>query len=206
MSKRKSEPGMDSGAKKQQIVDPIPPLKPRRRFDYDGADDEERLITEQINGKLAILADQENYLTRKMPHTIKYDRQDYYISVECLLIHLPPLKMELLGLPPNEYAWSTVVGLFANLSVAGRHALLRSISEQVENRIVFIGPMHSAVLDMWTALEKMHPDPLVTSRLKLKKRLDFAVHLVYNQNQILSLSDDYVSFAQVATSTFKQFY
>lgn len=205
MSKRKIEPEAVSNAKKQQTSSPIPPTESKPPFDYNGADDEEKLITKQINGKLAVLADQEAYLKRELFIRVDYRANNTYITGTCSSdLRLKELKLQLLGLPPGDFSWTAVAGMFSHLSSTGRRNLLRSISEQIDDRIVFIGGIHSAVMEMFAELQKITGSSHIGSTLRVNQTRWLNISFEYAHSW--ELHSDYVGFAHVVTNVLKLFH
>lgn len=141
------------------------------KFPCKALDEEEAGLIRRINGHIAVLEDQEKALAFYHPCRVRFrkTRTSHYttprfdpeqIAVDFDHLELPLFEFKIAALPPQHYTWSELATTISVLTKSGRLDLLKHIYQQIEDRIVMLGPLHKACIEVQKVLEVLSiPQP-----------------------------------------------
>lgn len=157
MSKRKGSDDPSIPSKKQVLTPPSSTLC------LQTENEDEYFLVKQINGCMAVIAEQYDCLTTVFPYKIVVERPASFNSRRVLNISKGHLRFQrpttpfisLLGMTQKRYNWEDISKLLSHLSGEDRSKELSSIRQQLEEWEVRLGALQSAYRAIMVQLSRI---------------------------------------------------
>lgn len=203
--KRKNAPGPDQPDVKKQVIS-------SDRLRYEGKNEEEKLLVQQINDRMVNIEDKCADFSGEFPFSVAYKMfgdlgfLDFKTAKMTIRNYNKP-KLEILDMKPRQYTWEELSAMLYHVFDAERVKTLESLQQQIEKWFVKISTVQTACNTINTQIDRLGGINHGRIPVQFCQFLDFHCRLDFkhaNFNGIKS-EKNYVRFAELFVKFLEMF-